>query len=208
MRGFGRSGPADGEFGSAVEDLRLLLDHLQVDQAVICGSSMGGVVALHFALEHQSLAAGLILVSTDLSGFPISSEFAESLLATYEVLKNDDTNRAADIWLNHPMLLPVRRHRRAHEHLKMIVEDYSWGNWLKGRVYLVNPPALTRLNTVTAPTLIITGLHDLARFKTIADKLHREIPGSQRVTIPGTSHLPNMESPELFNNIVVDAIAK
>jgi pimeloyl-ACP methyl ester carboxylesterase len=41
-----------------------------------------------------------------------------------------------------------------------------------------------------------------------ADLLARDIPGARRITLPGVAHLPNMESPEEFNSIVLSFLAE
>jgi pimeloyl-ACP methyl ester carboxylesterase len=204
MRGFGKSAPSDGRMGAAVADLRGLLDYLSVEKAVICGTSMGGVVATHFALLHPERTAGLILSDSDLSGFPISAELAQPILDTHRALDDGDTARAVEIWLNHALLLPTRRYPAAWELLNRIVSEYTWHNWLSGRTYLIDPPALGRLHEINAPTLILTGAEDLPRFHAIADTLARAIPHCRRLTLPATAHLPSMEAPEVFNALLRD----
>jgi pimeloyl-ACP methyl ester carboxylesterase len=204
LRGYGRSGRAEPRMGAAVEDLDRLLSHLSIATTVVCGTSMGGVVATHFALEHPGKLRGLILVDTDLSGFPLSAELAQPILDTHQALEKGDTAQAVAIWLSHPMLQPTRRYPRAWEHLQRIVADYTWQDWLSGRGFLINPPALGRLGEICVPTLIMTGEHDLARFQAIAETLHREIAGSRRVIVPQTAHLPNLERPEEFNRLILE----
>src|SRR5262249_17471689 len=66
----------------------------------------------------------------------------------------------------------------------------------------VVPPAIERLHTITAPTLAMTGELDLPDFQAIADLIATTVPNGRRVTIPGVGHLPNLENPEAFNDVL------
>ena len=73
MRGFGSSDPVDGEF-NYLEDLTALPDCLGIDQpAILMGCSMGGGLAMDFALTRPSRVKALIMVGSGPSGFPCSS---------------------------------------------------------------------------------------------------------------------------------------
>ena len=65
-RGHGASGKPRGPYAMATfaGDVRALVDSLQWQEAVIAGSSMGGSVALAFAIEYSQRAAGLALIDT------------------------------------------------------------------------------------------------------------------------------------------------
>ncbi|HEY6104281.1 MAG TPA: alpha/beta hydrolase, partial [bacterium] len=82
MRGYGKSEPAEGEF-SHLGDLLALLDHLGVgDPAVMMGCSMGGGLAMDFALAHPSRTRALIMVDAGPRGLkldvPTPPAFAEA----------------------------------------------------------------------------------------------------------------------------------
>jgi pimeloyl-ACP methyl ester carboxylesterase len=64
-RGHGRTHPAGDAakfaFCTFAEDLRALMDHLRIQQAVVGGSSMGAGLALHLALRFPERVLGLVL---------------------------------------------------------------------------------------------------------------------------------------------------
>ncbi len=68
----------------------------------------------------------------------------------------------------------------------------------------LQPPAMTRLEEVSVPTLIIVGDYDIPDKLALAQKLADEIPGAQQVVIPGVAHMVNMEKPGEFNRVVLD----
>jgi pimeloyl-ACP methyl ester carboxylesterase len=87
LRGFGASSPVQAVFGmdELATDIRLLLDHLGIQNAVITGHSMGGYVALAFARLHPERLLGLGLVSTQvLADTPDRKEGRYKLAAEVE----------------------------------------------------------------------------------------------------------------------------
>ncbi|HEY9639978.1 MAG TPA: alpha/beta fold hydrolase [Coleofasciculaceae cyanobacterium] len=70
-RGAGQSPPllAPAHY---VEDLRKLLDHLNLDRAILIGHSIGGQIATDFALADPDRVTKLVLIAPGLSGFQFS----------------------------------------------------------------------------------------------------------------------------------------
>jgi 3-oxoadipate enol-lactonase len=68
MRGFGMTAMVEGQF-SHYEDLRALLDSLDVERAHLVGCSMGGGAVLDFALEYPQRVGNLVLVGSAVCGF-------------------------------------------------------------------------------------------------------------------------------------------
>jgi 4,5:9,10-diseco-3-hydroxy-5,9,17-trioxoandrosta-1(10),2-diene-4-oate hydrolase len=58
------------------------------------------------------------------------------------------------------------------------------------------------------PTLIVWGDCDCAVAPESAHELHRALPGSQLVMLPGIGHLPYEECPEKFNRILLEFLAR
>src|SRR5262245_59421292 len=72
LKGFGFSGKPDGDYTRRAQGELVvhLLDHLKIDQAILCGSSMGGEIGLNAARYHPQRIAALILV--DSAGVTVS----------------------------------------------------------------------------------------------------------------------------------------
>jgi pimeloyl-ACP methyl ester carboxylesterase len=66
----------------------------------------------------------------------------------------------------------------------------------------LDPPAFPRLGEIRVPTLVIVGENDWPDIFAIADALTEKISGAQKIIMPGTAHVPNMEKPAEFNQHV------
>jgi pimeloyl-ACP methyl ester carboxylesterase len=71
----------------------------------------------------------------------------------------------------------------------------------------LNPPAITRLNEVQMPTLLIVGDYDIPDKLALTQKLTAEIPNARQVIIPGVAHMVSLEKPEEFNRVVLDFLS-
>lgn len=60
VRGFGGSGPRDGVPYQSHADLKALLDHLRIERAHLIGLSLGGRIAVDFALTYPDRVASLV----------------------------------------------------------------------------------------------------------------------------------------------------
>ena len=71
LRGRGRSRELPGPFGMTrhADDLADVLDHLQIEKALVVGHSMGAFASLVFSLRHADRSEGLVLVD---GGLPIA----------------------------------------------------------------------------------------------------------------------------------------
>ena len=65
LRGFGQSPPPTTPYANA-DDLKALLDHLGIARAVILGLSMGGGVAINFALAYPEATRALVVAGSTL----------------------------------------------------------------------------------------------------------------------------------------------
>jgi pimeloyl-ACP methyl ester carboxylesterase len=75
-RGVGQSDNPTVKY-SDTADLDSLLDHLQLDQAILVGVSSAGGFALEFAVQYPDRVAGVVAVAPFFPGF----EFSDSMMA-------------------------------------------------------------------------------------------------------------------------------
>ncbi|MBF6591039.1 MAG: alpha/beta hydrolase [Ktedonobacterales bacterium] len=211
LRGYGQSrAPAEQPYAPH-EDLRALLDALDMPRAALVGCSIGGQTILDFALAYPDRAAALIPVGPGLSGYEPHSEegkrFGAALEAAYT---RGDLDTALDLatqmWIDGPsrsedQVDPTMRAKAR----AMLAEALSLPDI--GPPQPLDPPALGRLGAIRAPTLIIVGEQDNPDIQEICHLLAEGIPGARLASIADAAHLPNMDHPDQFNQLVLDFLA-
>lgn len=213
MRGYGQTAMADVTYAHH-DDLRGLLDHLQIEQTHLVGCSFGGTTALDFALAHPARVRSLTLVGSHPGGM----EFDEGELppqwdALVAARKAGDLAQVAElevqIWVDgrfrtpDQVPAPIRDQVRTMNLIALQNEALELGH-----LQPLQPPASERLRTLTVPTLILVGDLDDADILHAADIMTAAIPHARKEVIPGTAHLPNMEKPVEFNRLVLDFLAE
>jgi 3-oxoadipate enol-lactonase len=211
LRGFGKSAVPTGESYAHHEDLKALLEHLGIEQAHILGLSLGGAIAINFALAYPDATQSLIGVDVSaLDGYEWPDELRRWFAPIFSAAKAGDMESAKEHWLNTGWFSSARKKPDAVARSRKCVSDYSgWHFHNRDPVRGLVPPANERLEEIGAPTLIIIGELDLPFYNhPIADTLHQRIPNAQKVIMPGVGHMSNMEDPANFNEIVISYLAE
>jgi len=209
LRGFGQSGKSAGTFAH-YQDIAALLNYLNVAPVTVIGASFGGYVALDFALAYPDLVAALILVAPALGGYEFeSAEMLEFFAAEEEALARGDRVGATELnlkmWVDGLNRGDGEVSRQVRQQVKtMQLHIFSQPDVADMEEQELIPPALERLEQIMVPTLLVRGDQDVAEFQTISNLIAHKIRHSQQVIIPGTAHLPSLEKPEEFNQIVLD----
>ncbi len=207
LRGFGQSSLPDQPY-SHVDDLKSLLDYLSIEQAHLVGLSLGGAIAMEFAFRYPTAVSHLVLANSVLDGFRMSETWDNSVIPLYTHGRAGDLAMAKHLWLSHSLFTPALQNERCREQLQQIVTDYSGWHWLHQDPGTgPTTPTIERLNEIQAPTLVIIGELDLPDFHLVTDMLQQQIPQAQKVILPGAGHMSNMESPERFNEAVLNFLS-
>lgn len=211
IRGFGES-PLPPVPYTDREDLYQLLAHLHIGRATLLGLSLGGTIAVECTLEHPNMVNSLILVGTPVPGYPLQQLLTQDeLQATRQrqapftaAVRERDVSGMVEALMAHPTLVPPLSCPEARERVRRNLSAYSF-TWVLNNVEQepITPPAHERLAEVTVPTLLVLGADDDIILHRSADIFEREIPAVQRVSISGTHHMPNMEKPDQFNQIIL-----
>lgn len=209
LRGFGASDAfVAGESYTHADDLRALMAHLGIERVAAVGLSMGGWVALEFALTYPESVSALVLVDSALRGYAWSPSLSATLDALDELGAEGRLDEAKAGWLADPLFVCSQRSPAATARLARIVADYPCGHLFQDDPHLpLDPPARERLHEIVAPTLTIVGEQDLPDFHVIADRFVAEIPNSRKVVLADAGHMANMDAPETFNRVVLDFLA-
>jgi len=208
MRGYGKSEPVAGEF-SHMSDLKALLDEFDILQpAILMGCSMGGGIAMNFALTYPTRAKSLIMVGSGPNGLeldvPQPAKFAEAEKA-YEAGDLDLVcELETQIWFDGEGRTPeqvnpaMRKLAYEMNHIALEHEAKHLGKKLPDTRFL----AARRLDKLRLPVLVIVGAHDTPYIRAAADVMLEKIPYAKKVLFENAAHLPNMDQPEEFRRIL------
>jgi pimeloyl-ACP methyl ester carboxylesterase len=208
-RSFGRSSMPEGPYALR-DDLLSVLRHLGIAEATLVGCSMGGATAIDFTLEHPEMVNALALVGTGVSGLNDSSQLSDDTLKHWKeylsAVRDGDVERAREIdakyWIDGPSreasrVDPAYRERARQLHR----ENFSMQRFATPE-QPIKPAAIDRLGEIKVPTLVVVGDEDEPDLVKLADRLSKEIPNARKVLIENAAHLPSLEHPELFNQIL------
>jgi pimeloyl-ACP methyl ester carboxylesterase len=206
-RGFGKS-PAAGQAYSPVDDLVKLMDHLDLKRANLVGNSMGGTLALDFALLQPMRTGAVVVVASTAAGYPTPEEDRRSVETVMNVARRDGTGAAVELWLKHPMVTVTATHPHGGPRLRSMIHDNE-------RLFLnehwpaepVSPPTYDRLAELKANVLFIVGDKDVASVREGAAASAARIKGAKIETIAGADHLPQIVAPDNVNKLLVDYIS-
>ena len=189
LRGFGRSDPPNGPYTHAA-DLAALMDELDVRRAAVAGLSLGGGVAVDFALACPERVSALVAVDATLDGFRWTID--------WDLRVNERSlEEICEAWLASDLLAWPQRDPGVAAWMAEMVHAYSGWHWRNRNPHTrPAPPAINRLSDIRVPTLALVGEHDHPDFRAIAAILARDIRGARLEVLPGVGHLPPMEAPQ------------
>jgi pimeloyl-ACP methyl ester carboxylesterase len=196
------------------QDIVDLLQQLGVDKTFIIGVSRGGALAIDFTLEHPELVAGLIVVAGGVSGLEGSGTEAElALFRQMEAAQaQKDYRTLIDLelqgWIDGPGQPATRVAPEMRANVRgMLTNNYARHHDEAPTARPLAPPAVHRLGEIHVPTLVIIPDLDFSETVVAMDYLAQGVAGAQKVVMHGVAHLPNMEQPAQFNQIVLDFLA-
>jgi pimeloyl-ACP methyl ester carboxylesterase len=178
-----------------------LIDELKVDSAVIAGRSMGGAVAMDFALRHPNRVQALILIATapkfDIPKDRIDGWHAVTMGRAPQPFTNDGYSP-----------------KTIKEKVEIIRE--GWGEQIRTdpRVRWTDMVACSQVDLrdqigqITKPTLILAGADDVVTPPSDAEFIQSRIKGSRLEVIADAAHNLTTERPGEVNAAIEKFLAE
>ncbi len=202
-RGFGRSSAADTAF-RAPDDLAALLQALGIDKAAIVGLSMGGGIAIDFALAYPQMVDRVLLAAPSVTGGTWAADTDTAWLVDGRAaFARGDSVGLSVAWLQSDYIRSALRPPETAAWLRAMLIDNAPHLMQRARDQdierEVSPPAANRLEQLRAPMLLVVGDADTPFILDIARAIETRAPNVRRVSLPGVGHMVNVEAEAEFN---------
>lgn len=168
----GRSGESAGPitYEMMADDLAALLDHLKIQKADVLGWSDGGIEALLMGLRHPDKVGKLVAMAANLNPQAIYPE-TQKFVDDYRAAIPADAAKTPE-------------GRRSLKMLNLLANEPH-----------IDPAELAK---VTAPTLILSGDHDMIQLQHTVE-IYEHLPNANLAVFPNATHAIPVDDPKLFN---------
>jgi 3-oxoadipate enol-lactonase len=196
-RGHGASEAPKGPYTLEMlaEDLKQLLEHLDIEKTHYVGLSMGGMIGQTLVLKQPNLFDRVVLADTGHAQTPETRKQWEERIRTAETKGMQPLVQGTlERWFTEPF-------RKSQPEVVKRIGDLIQGTPVPGYVgccqAIANLNTTARLKDIQRPVLAITGEQDAAAPGT--RYIGEHVPGAKTVVIPQAAHIANLEQPEAFN---------
>lgn len=191
----------------SVDDLKALLDYLEIPRAHVGGLSMGGNVALNFGLTYPETARSLIVAGTG-AGSTDPDAFRENVNGRADAMRAGGMAAMGDYSHSQTRVQLRRKDPLGFEEFRQgLMEHSALGSALTFAGVQGRRPTIfaleDKMKALDVPTLIMTGDEDEPCIETSVF-MKRCIPKSGLAFLPQSGHAINLEEPDLFNRLVLD----
>ena len=204
-RGFGRSSGAPS-LGADARDIEAMVKRLNLERVALIAMSQGARAAMHAAAG--PLRARIACLVLDGAPFDVNDagEPEVPLVRYRELARTRGIDAVRDEWQRHPFATLTTRDPAAHRLLALMTARYP-GHDLVTRPHAVEiaGPSVER---VDVPALVLNGVDDTPRRRAMGDELARVLPRAERALVENAGHLPNLDNPTGYNQLVESFIER
>lgn len=185
------------------DQLRDLMDHLNLHSAALVGFSLGGMINRRFAMDHPERVSALVILNSPHERSPEAQRLVEERAAQSGAGPAATIDATLDRWFT-PGFRATHPESVAQVRAKVLANDPC--NFAQHRQVLAHgvlelirpdPP-------ITHPTLVMTCENDTGSTPDMSVAIASEIPAAQVRIIPALQHLGLIEEPELFTTPIQD----
>jgi pimeloyl-ACP methyl ester carboxylesterase len=175
-----------------------LLDELGLTDVTVVGNSMGGWIGAEMALTGSARIGSVVLVDAvgiEVPGHPVADFFSLTPDQVAKLSYHDPGRFAID-----PAAMSPQQ-RAAAAGNRQALADYTQAG-------MTDPGLRARLGQVAVPACVIWGDSDGIADPDYGRALAAAIPGAEFRLLPGTGHVPQLESPQRLLAAIADFAAR
>jgi pimeloyl-ACP methyl ester carboxylesterase len=226
------SKPKAYQFGlhQLAANTRALLDSIGAERPIVIGHSMGGMLAMRYALMYPRETAGLVVVNPigledwKAKGVPFATVdqlYQNELKTTFDrIEKYQLTTYYGGEWKpQYDRWVKMLAGMYAGEAGKLV----AWNQALTSDMIL-SQPVIHEIDQIALPTVLMIGQKDttaigkdrappelakvLGNYPELGDEAHKRIKGSVLVPFPELGHSPQVQDPPAFNKALIEQLAR
>jgi 3-oxoadipate enol-lactonase len=209
-RGYGLTESQNLRFSNRADALAVL-DHVGVHKATVIGCSRGGTIAIDLALESPGRVLGLVVVCGGPSGFP-EVELTEREDEMFDELDAAFASRDWATLNRREVALWDFGTARREADLPPVFVETAYALHAANLPHVnetpisvpLDPPAYGRVSDIGVPALVMVGDHDITPTLAQYEYLLTSIPHADGCRFRDAAHLPNVEQPEAFEQVVLN----
>jgi 3-oxoadipate enol-lactonase len=203
LPGFGRSHAVSGGLAEVADRMaEAVKEGAAGKEAIVLGNGYGGFVALQMAIRHPDIATKLILADCGAAfsepGRDAFRNMAAASKAKGLAAITDVAMRrlfAPEFQAQHPDLMQGRREAFLNTDPEVFRAACA---------ALAELDLRPELAKVKIPVLVLVGEHDEATPPPMSHELAAGLPQAHLEIIPGCAHVPQLQSPEIFLDMIGD----
>ena len=211
--GFSTREPLQFSYQLFTNQILSFMDQLNINSAALVGQSLGGGIAVAFAIEHPDRVSKLVLV--DAAGLsnpePVTARvFMLPGVGEFLLKFPVDTIRRKmldNFFLSDPKTITPEQ-----------FQELTWSQKIQGTIASALAvmrlrfadkleASIHRLAMLSMPMLIIWGEDDRAISPKIGLRMHACLPNAEFVILGSAGHVPNLERPEAFNTRLMEFLS-
>jgi len=191
LRGFGASDAVETAYNmdDLASDLARLLDHLGIEKAYLAGHSMGGYVSLAFARAYPQRMLGLGLIASQ-----AAADSPERKAGRYQSAA-EVAEKGVEI-LAAGLSVKLSAEARLQALVREVIARQSTAGAIGAlRAMAERDDALSWLQSLTLPLVIVHGDADALIPVERAREMKAALPSAHYIELPGLGHMPMLENP-------------
>lgn len=212
MRGFGQSArPWSGyDYDRLADDIRGVVDSLQLKDFTLCGHSTGGAVVIRYMARHQGYGVSKLALFAAAAPSLIQRPYfpyGQPKQVVLDIIQGTYTDR--------PSMLTGFGNMIFHNFVTPGISEWifdlglkasSWGTAAVANTWLDEEGLFYDLKTIKVPTLILHGLDDKVCLYPLALAQKEGIPDAKLVPFESCGHFLFYDQMERFNKELVDFV--
>lgn len=200
------SAPQSWPGAHSIAQMAALLLSQHPGRLLLCGASMGGMIAMEAARQAPERVAGLALLGTTARPETLDMralrEAAMELFAQGRLREVIEPNVA---FAFHPV--HAARPALVKDYLDFVLRAGAEQLVQQNRAVVHRPDARGHLPRIACPTLVVCGARDQLTPPDCSEEIARLIPGARLVLLPQCGHMLTMEQPDAVNQTLREWLA-